>query len=297
MFSYYYNLLFYKLVYFLDWVLKKLPQPIQNKITKVIYNTRNNQDTILIYENLFFRWLNFGDAAIQSKVCKFNKTVPCLATTQLLSFSSVLYKLNNKPDNISVILFGLGGGDILRYYAKNLKPNSKAYITSITAIEKSKEIINLAKKYFYINKSNKIKNVKINIQQIDAFEIILTPSQILYNIIVVDFFTKLDSAASLKEKIYINNLHQKLTENGILIINLLISTEQQLLNFINNINYYFKDNILIIKDCNLYNMVIFAFKKKNYLDFINNYKNIRIAQYYIKNLIFNHGVGYFAQFK
>lgn len=273
----------HKIIKFFDYLLKKVP--FLNK-PKLIYDDYN-EHPIYIYDNIFFRWLNFGNSATQSRICKIFKNTPTLTSVQTMSLAGELYKDINKKNlnnlNLTnILILGLGGGDLVRYYYKLISKYKNNF--NITAIEKYPEIIDIAKKYFYLNPTN-----NINIQNTDAYEYILT-NHIIYNIIAVDFFIELDSEAKILQEEYLAAMHNKLDQqNGILVINLLISDQTQFNYFIKLLHKYFQQDILITENFTHYNIIVFAFKSRKYLKAINNPHN-KYTSNFIKNVIYNHDI-------
>ncbi len=268
---------------------------LNNKLTKIIYQNNN----ILVYDNLFFRWLSFGGLAVQSKVCNFLKYCPCLPVFQIISLAGILYqelvtkREANTDNQHKILLLGLGGGDILRYFHKlfNMEKNNNL---SIEVIELSPDVINIAKQFFYIDRI--IKN-NIVISQQDAYEYILNNTNKTHDIIVLDFFTEVNSAMRLIDKTYIENLYKILSQNGVLVINILFSNSIDIENFIKLINGYFNKNILIISSISHYNIVIFAFKNEKYLNYITDHNNSNLINGFIKNLEYCDYKGYCADIK
>lgn len=252
--------------------------------SKLIYVNKSSQT--YIYENIFFRWLSFASSAIQSKVCKVLPAQPVLNTSKVLTLAGVIYK-NHTNQACDILVLGLGGGDIVRSYYK-LFTNASSK-TDITAIDQSQEIINIANKYFYLNKfkpaksffqNNKYDNITLKLIHDDAISFInnLASSNIQkYSIIVVDFFTALDSAIILTNDDYIQNLLSRLNPNGIIAFNLLLSDISKVGSFITSLKKYCK-NIILFKSQTLYNTIVYAYHDKTYNDYITSHPYV-IKQY------------------
>ncbi len=278
--------LIFKFVNFLDYITRKLPKAFKYKL---LYQS-NNEHPIYISDNLFFRKLNFENSATQSRVCKLTPSTPALTSVRLLSFAGELYKLvlNHCSKNKNILILGLGGGDLLRYYNKWNSFYNYSY--KITAVEKSKEIIEIAKKYFYLNQ---IKS-KFLIKHDDAYDFILRADGKKYSIITVDFFTELDSAISLLKEDYLYAICNKLdTDSGILVLNILVTNQQIFTQFIINLKKFFNNQILIAESPTHYNIIIYAFNSSEYLQSLVNTQN-NTTKYYINNLTFNSQHGFYT---
>lgn len=270
----------------------------KNKLTKLIYNSNNSKHNVYVYDNFLFRWLSFGGSAVQSKICHISKYFPCLPVFKIMSLAGVLYKTHeieqkyNPDEQHDILILGLGGGDILRYFHKLFNINQLGNI-NIKVIELSPEVINIAKQYFYIDK---ILNHNITILQQDAYDYISTSNNIIHNIIVLDFFTEVNSAMRLVDIKYIETLYNMLNHNGVLVINTLFSNKTDIDKFITLINLYFDKNIIIVSSPKHYNVIIFAFKNNKYLEYITSNKNSYLIKRYLKNITYCNSKGYQADF-
>lgn len=258
-----------------------LPRKIQQKLySRTMYSYSNLK--IYIHDSLFFRSLDFGGSATQSKVCKIYKTTPILATLQILYFAGILYKLVNCYDksnnNIfyqNILILGLGGGDLLRCYHKLF--NQAHLHTKITVIEKSPEIIEIANQFFYLDKFKSTSLLTIDIKESDAFDYICSPTYEKSDIIVVDFFTELNSALQLLDETYVKHLYEKLSSNGLIVFNVLISDQTLLNQFITLLNNLFNQQLLVITSDQHYNTVLFCFNNAEYISSLSMPENYQHA--------------------
>ncbi len=280
----------FKLIKILDKLIKNFRFFRKNKL--IYQNESEAAHPVYIYDNCFFRSLNFGNTATQSRVCKIAKHTPALTSVRILSLAGELYiklfqsefhKFHNK-----VLILGLGGGDLVRYYDKlSIQFNSSF---EITTVEHSKEIIKIAKNYFYLDNLSS----KINIIAGDAYDYILKNNNKIYQIINVDFFTELDSALRILKDEYFSSLYNKLDPNkGILAINLLISQHENLLKLLRILKTYFGKNILINESHTHYNIIILAFRNNGYIEYLSQLNNHAIPEY-IDNIKFSSHIGCFT---
>lgn len=278
---------------------------IINIIDKIIYsktifksNDIKNNFAIYIKENYFFKSLFINDTKIiQSKLYKKDPAHLSLLTSQVLIIPTMLH---TNPEDLLII--GLGGGDLIRYYNKFL-PNS-----NLTIIEKSSEIINIFIKYFSdkINLKNNItnnyfdnfknQNNQINIINEDIFSLIENSENVsfekqLFDIIIFDGFIEQENFDLINRKSLIK-IFNKLNQNGILSFNFIFPNDQKFIKVLTIFQNYFKDNILIIYGNTINNIIIVACKNSYDANYFKNLEGLNI----IKNLHFKKEFGFIAEY-
>lgn len=111
-------------------------------------------------------------------------------------FDSVFKKIDiNKYDFKNVLLLGMGAGSIVSLLTEKYKCKC-----NITAIEKDEVVIELAKKYFNIERF-----ANLSIVQGDAFSFV-AESDDKYDLIIVDLFIDGDVPKKFASKEFLNNL-------------------------------------------------------------------------------------------
>jgi len=281
---------------------------IVNLIDKILYSKTifkskdiKNNFTIYIKENFFFKSLYINDTKIiQSKLYKKDPSHLSLLTSQVLIIPTMLH---SNPEDILII--GLGGGDLIRYYNKFL-PNS-----NLTIIEKSNEIINIFIKHFsndisfknydktannYFDSPCKQNKDQINIINDDIFSIIENSNNInftkqLFDIIIFDGFIEIENFDLINKK-SLNKIFNKLSENGILSFNFIFPNDQKFMKTLTIFQNYFKDNILIIYGNNINNIIMVACKNSSDSKYFKNLEGHNI----IKNLHFKKEFGFIAEY-
>jgi len=273
--------------------------------SKTIFKSKDtkNDFTIYIKENYFFKSLYINDTKIiQSKLYKKDPAHLSLLTSQALIIPTMLH---SEPKELLII--GLGGGDLIRYYNKFL-PNS-----NLTIVEKSNIIINLFIKYFSDNirlkddnkktASNYCSNLKsqtsneqMNIINDDIFAIIENSNNInftkkKFDIIIFDGFIENKNFDVINRK-SLNKLFNKLNENGILSFNFIFPNDQKFIKTLTIFQNYFKDNILIIYGNNIHNIIMVACKNTHDSKYFKHLEGLNV----IKNLHFKKQFGFIAEF-
>lgn len=116
----------------------------------------------------------------------------------------------------SVLILGFGGGSIASIlqneYGKNVE---------IVGIEKDEVVIELAKKYFSVEK---YKNLSLYCA--DAYDFVLTTLHAPFDLIVVDTFIDWMVPEKFQEERYLSALNKCLSANGILFYNFIIRDDK-----------------------------------------------------------------------
>lgn len=100
-----------------------------------------------------------------------------------------------KPQNI--LILGLGGGSNTKLVSR-LYPNAK-----ITAVEIDDQMVDIAKKYYHLDK---VKNLKIVVEDAEEYAENLKTEK--YDLILVDCFVGKFIPDALQKMSFINNLYQ-----------------------------------------------------------------------------------------
>ncbi|MDI9310314.1 MAG: fused MFS/spermidine synthase [Limnohabitans sp.] len=124
----------------------------------------------------------------------------------------------------SVLVLGVAGGSVIR-----LLRDEFDYTEKITGVELDSKVIEIANKYFNLNK---IKNLEIKIQ--DAQEFIFTTTDD-YDLIIIDIFQDNIMPSFLFEEKFSLQLKKILTENGSILFNTIVTLSTD---FDRNTNYY-----------------------------------------------------------
>jgi spermidine synthase len=118
-----------------------------------------------------------------------------------------------------------------------------------TSIEKTELVIQLAKEFFFIE---------------DGFQIINTPAEVFltnekkyYDIILCDIFNDEEHPTCLYSDGFYKSMGNCLNDEGVLAINLLPKTEDDMLNILSLMKNYF-DNISLLEVPDHFNVILFA---------------------------------------
>jgi len=136
-----------------------------------------------------------------------------------------------RNEETSILILGLGGGDVVKQLRSNFKSNA-----SITAVEIDPVIIEIALKEFDI-----IPNNKLEIVNNDA-NVFLKYTKEHYNLIIVDLFNDVTIPEFVFQTEFIKSVYNVLHLNGSIIFNTFILSDVHKVRnkkFVDNLKRYF----------------------------------------------------------
>lgn len=172
-----------------------------------------------INENLEVTWNN-GHLVLDSKNTNFS--FGSLEKVMRIGLKQIEKKQLKKYQ--SALVLGVAGGSVI-----HLLRNEFEFTGKITGVELDSKIIEIANKYFNLNK---IKNLEIKIQ--DAQEFIFASSE-KYDLIVIDIFQDKIMPDFLFEEKFSSQLNKILSENGSILFNTIVTLSSD---FRRNADYY-----------------------------------------------------------
>jgi len=177
-------------------------------------DVKSEYSHILIRRQGSMRSMNFvRDNGVEQIQTAWNMKQPYELVTQYsrLMFASYLFV----PQQKQVLIVGLGGGSMVHFY-EHYDPQVK-----LDAVEIDEKVVQLAEKYFDVSTR---KNTNIITQ--DAFKYFKS-NKIRYDVIYMDAFLKPSEKTDatgqplqLKTVEFYKGLHEQLTPEGIVVINL-----------------------------------------------------------------------------
>ncbi|WP_116788290.1 spermidine synthase [Flavobacterium psychrotrophum] len=115
----------------------------------------------------------------------------------------------------NILVLGVAGGSVIKTLADDI-----AYKGQITGVEIDPKIIEIANKYFELDK---VPNCNIVI--CDAFEFVLKSKE-TYDLIIIDIFKDTIMPGFLFEDFFINKVNQILNVNGFILFNTMTLTKK-----------------------------------------------------------------------
>jgi spermidine synthase len=158
-----------------------------------------------------------------------------------------------KMDHILVL--GVAGGSVIKTLVEEI-----AYSNKITGVEIDGNVIEMAKKYFELDK---ISNLDIVLD--DAFEFVLK-TKLKYDLIIIDIFQDTKMPNFLFESFFANRILEILNDNGLFLFNTMCLLEADNLRNATYLNQFDKSQVQVqtIPRIESHNEVIIVEKLSNH---------------------------------
>ena len=171
----------------------------------VIHSATESGQVITVRQAQGLRWLDFGDGGVQS-------VIDTKAPDRLVSplNQAMLAGLLFVPSPRRTLLLGTGGGAIARFLSRRA-PDCHG-----DAVEQSAAVVDIARRFFDFPDAS--SGWTLHIAKVQHF---ITHSQQNYDLIVLDIAENQHTPAWLNELDFLDNCRQRLTSDGMLVLNLL----------------------------------------------------------------------------
>ncbi|WP_396178716.1 spermidine synthase [Flavobacterium sp.] len=158
-----------------------------------------------------------------------------------------------KMDHILVL--GVAGGSVIKTLVEEI-----AYSNKITGVEIDGNVIEMAKKYFELDK---ITNLEIVLD--DAFEFVLK-TKLKYDLVIIDIFQDTKMPNFLFESFFANRILEILNDNGLFLFNTMCLLEADNLRNATYLNQFDKSQVQVqtIPRIESHNEVIIVEKLSNH---------------------------------
>lgn len=243
---------------------------------KIIYSCPSEDYIIEVRENGKYRWLHFGDNAIQSAMLIANPSsivlpylLPLLAGIEVFS-----------PSIQRVLILGLGGGSLYRYFHESY-PRA-----DISVVEINQDVIDVAKTYFELPPTS----AHCKIIHADALEF-LNETELTYDLIISDIYSTRHLPEILKSPPYYQACLERLKPEGLLTVNLVVEDDVELRDTAKIVKEVFNKRTLLHPVKNYHNSLIFG---KNCVDFFKQLEQHQ-TQGDLVDVKFDFDVGYYTE--
>lgn len=209
---------------------------------KIIYSEQTGSEYIEVIENEGLRWFTFGDDIPQGVISLAYPTKLVSVHDESMMLALVFF---NKVHR--VLLLGLGGGSVARFL-RHYFPS-----VSISAIEASAPVINIARQYFLLPEEDE----KFRVYCADAEEMLnlkRRPKEIIF----VDIPCK--AQPLLASEAFFKHCYGRFQEQGILVTHVCFENVKSQNSYFSLLTHVFTGGIWHIP-LNALEEVIFAFKK------------------------------------
>jgi len=210
----------------------------------LIYKSDSDGISIEVRELGNFRWMHFGSHAVQSALDLRSPSLP-----QDPYSIAMLAALLFQQQPAQVLNLGVGGGSIERFFSEFYQH------TRLTSVELSDEVIRVAQEYFFVDKDHRI------IQ--GAAEHFVSSDHRIHDIIFCDIFTVDEHPAALSSSDFYEELARRLSDDGILVVNLLPKSESELLAILQALRGAFPWGYLL-EFPDHRNIEVFCFKQQSF---------------------------------
>jgi spermidine synthase len=196
-------------------------------------------NTLAVKENKHYRWFEYAGHSIQSLMSRDKPHHLMIPVTQAL----MLFFLFKKTP-LRLLNLGLGGGGLERLLANF--PD-----ISITSVESSQDIIEMAKQHFYLPE-------KIEVVCQDAFQFV-KQNQDPFDVIISDLFIGEKNPAFLFSAEFFQRLVNITTKDSVITLNIKAESNQHLFQVLSTIKTFFP-YIALIEFDDYSNLVVVASK-------------------------------------
>lgn len=206
--------------------------------SRVLLSEVLDEQLIEVREFENYRWLQIGGDSIQALM-----DIDAPEQILLPNIQALLATLLFCPEPARILNLGFGCGSVERFFTE------KYPVTEITSLESNAAVIELAREYFFIPNEQHIVNT--------AAETFLATSSNAYDIILCDIFEDEEHPACLYAPEFYQNVFNCLDKRGVLAINLLPESEDDVLSILLAMKNYF-DHVSLLEVPNHFNAILYA---------------------------------------
>ena len=218
----------------------------------LLHEYRDEHGAISVYENDRYRWIQTASGNIQSAMNKSDISIPVLPY-----FPAMLTTLLFAPEPQRILVVGLGGGELIRFF------NHQDSDIEMFSIEKSRAMIHAYQCYF------QQEMAPIPIIADDICQYLPSEDNANYEIIFLDVFSENGLPDCLSSPVVYERLARQMPDDGVLAINLAVKNEQQAMSLLKVVRQAFHSNTLCLAVGKHLNLVILAFKQAPEINSLN----------------------------
>lgn len=186
------------------------------------------------------RWMHFGDDAVQGCMSLDTPHQLLLSYTQAMLASFLFVDPPQRLLNL-----GLGCGSFDRFF-KTMLPALK-----VDSVDHCEHVIELAKRYFKVAKNSSVV--------CETAEVFVAASPLVYDVIFCDLHVGNAHPDCLFDAGFYGNCYKRLSEQGVMAINLLLTDEKKMLVLLQAVREHF-DTLVLMAVPDHKNTILFAIK-------------------------------------
>jgi spermidine synthase len=182
-----------------------------NKLFSYIIPLNIYKQKSLISKTLEVTWTN-GQLVLDSN----NTNYSCGSLQQILRKGLKFIGFEKIRDMKKILVLGVAGGSVIKTLVNEIN-----YTEKIIGVEIDKDVIEIAKEYF---KLDKIQNLEIVIEDANQFVLNCTDK---FDLLIIDIFQDAIMPEFLFEKLFIDGICKLLNSNGFILFNTMIIDRKQ----------------------------------------------------------------------
>jgi len=220
-----------------------------------IHTVQEGALSITVLEADGLRWLDFGDGGVQSAIDPTDASRLVLPLNQ-----AMLAGLLFVPTPQRVLLLGTGGGGIAHLFAQHKSVHRKQVhhepACQGDAIEQSAAVAHIARQFFDFPSPGTGWTLHVG----DAQEYVASTDK-QYDLIVLDIAEGQHSPQWISDAIFLQNCRQRLTDTGVLAVNLIPQDAENFARLLEPIRQAFPHCTACLSVPTQYNILVFGFRK------------------------------------
>ena len=199
---------------------------------------------VKVFANKKMRWMTFDNTDIQSVMLLKE---PHKLSLNYLRTMMLFLLFHTQPK--SLLLLGLGGGSLVRFFHHNFRQ------LKIDAIELSSEVIIVAQQYFELPQYE-----QLSIHCMDGIDYV-NQNHASVELLMLDMFNSNRFPLCMFDLNFYQRCYNQLAARGMLIINIWVKQQKELFQVLQLIRGVFHNQTLCVPVQGSMNIIIFAFKK------------------------------------
>ena len=213
---------------------------------RLVYSGPSELGTLRVYENDNYRWLSFDNQQAHSAMSLAEPWKPVLAYYPVL-LSSLLFQQNPQ----SVLLLGLGGGDLLRFYHHHL-PSARIKIVDMSAT-----VIDVCSQHFL--PASKITDT--DVLQMDVCEYLESQDTAPFDMVYLDVYGENALPDCFYNDEFYRRLSKRINVQGVVAVNFVVKDEEDALHLMRLMYEGFQQHILCLSVGSYMNLVVLGFRQ------------------------------------
>jgi spermidine synthase len=211
---------------------------------KLLQQYQADDNTISVFENASYRWIQTTDNSIQSAMNRAKPGAPVLPY-----FPALLSALLFSPDPQHTLVIGLGGGELIRFF------NHYYPATRLLAAEKSEPMSAIFRDWF----QQETTDYELIVG--DICDYCINDGSDTYDLVFLDVYAENALPACFNNREFFEYISRLLATDGILAINLVVNNEREAVEILQLIRQAFDRKTLCLSVGKHMNIVVLAFRQ------------------------------------